>query len=51
MKSLSVTIQIKAIEQYFPPTGSSVGKVPDYRAEGRGFKPRPDQKPGSLNNC
>ena len=30
-----------------PPTGSSVGKAPDYRAGGRGFKPRPDQKTGS----
>ena len=26
---------------------SSVGKGPDYRAGGRGFEPRPDQKPGS----
>ena len=27
----------------------SVGRVPDYRAGDRGFKPRPDQHPGSLN--
>ena len=25
-----------------------VGRVPDYRAGGRGFKPRPDQHSGSL---
>ena len=31
------------------PVGS-VGRVPDYRAGGRGFKPRPDQHSGSLNN-
>ena len=31
------------------PVGS-VGKVPDYRAGGRGFKARPDQHSGSLNN-
>ena len=30
---------------------SSVGRAPDYRAGGRGFKPRPDQHSGSLNNC
>ena len=29
---------------------SSVGRVPDYRAGGRGFKHRPDQHSGSLNN-
>ena len=29
---------------------SSVGRVPDYRAGGRGFKPRPDHHLGSLNN-
>ena len=29
---------------------SSVGRVPDYRAGRRGFKPRPDQHSGSLNN-
>ena len=29
---------------------SSVGRVPDYRAGGCGFKPRPDQHSGSLNN-
>ena len=28
----------------------SVGWVPDYRAGGRGFEPRPDQHLGSLNN-
>ena len=27
-----------------------VGRVPDYRAGGRGFKPRPDHHSGSLNN-
>ena len=31
------------------PVGS-VGRVPDYRAGGRGFKPRPDHHSGSLNN-
>ena len=31
------------------PVGS-VGRVPDYRAGGRGFKPRSDQHSGSLNN-
>ena len=31
------------------PVGS-VGRVPDYRAGGRGFKPRPDQHSRSLNN-
>ena len=31
------------------PVGS-VGRVPDYRAGGRGFKPPPDQHSGSLNN-
>ena len=31
------------------PVGS-VGRVPDYRAGGRGFKARPDQHSGSLNN-
>ena len=31
------------------PVGS-VGRAPDYRAGGRGFKPRPDQHSGSLNN-
>ena len=31
------------------PVGS-VGRVPDYRAGGRGFKSRPDQHSGSLNN-
>ena len=31
------------------PVGS-LGRVPDYRAGGRGFKPRPDQHSGSLNN-
>ena len=31
------------------PVGS-VGRVPDYRAGGRGFKPRPEQHSGSLNN-
>ena len=30
---------------------SSVGRVPDYRAGGRGFKPRPDQHLRSLNKC
>ena len=30
------------------PVGS-VGRVPDYHAGGRGFKPRPDQHSGSLN--
>ena len=29
---------------------SSVGRVPDYRAGGRGFKPRPDHLSGTLNN-
>ena len=29
---------------------SSVGRVPDYRARGREFKPRPDLHSGSLNN-
>ena len=29
------------------PVGS-LGRVPDYRAGGRGFKPRPDQHSGSL---
>ena len=29
---------------------SSIGKAPDHRAGGRGFEPRPDHKPGSLNN-
>ena len=29
---------------------SSVGRVPDYRAGGRGFKPRPDHHSGSLND-
>ena len=29
---------------------SSVGRVPDYRAGGRWFKPRPDHHSGSLNN-
>ena len=29
---------------------SSVGRVPDYRAGGRRFKPRPDLHSGSLNN-
>ena len=29
---------------------SSVGRAPDCRAGGRGFKPRPDQHSGSLNN-
>ena len=29
---------------------SSVGWASDYRAGGRGFKPRPDQHSGSLNN-
>ena len=29
---------------------SSVGRAPVCRAEGRGFKPRPDQHSGSLNN-
>ena len=28
----------------------SVGRVPDYCAGGRGFKPQPDQHTGSLNN-
>ena len=28
----------------------SVGRVPDLRAGGRGFKARPDQHSGSLNN-
>ena len=27
---------------------SSVGRVPDYRAGGRGFEPRPDHHSGSL---
>ena len=27
-----------------------VGRAPDYRAGGRGFKLRPDQHSGSLNN-
>ena len=31
------------------PVGS-VGRVPDYRAGGRVFKPRPDHHLGSLNN-
>ena len=31
------------------PVGS-VGRIPDYRAGGRGFKPWPDQHSGSLNN-
>ena len=35
--------------QYRRPV-SSVGRVPDYRAGGRGFKHRPDQHSGSLNN-
>ena len=30
---------------------SSVGRAPVCRAGGRGFKPRPDQHSGSLNNC
>ena len=29
---------------------SSVGRAPVCRAGGRGFKPRPDQNSGSLNN-
>ena len=29
---------------------SSVGRVPNSRAGGRGFKPQPDQHSGSLNN-
>ena len=29
-------------------TVSSVGRVPDYRAGGRGFEPRPDHHSGSL---
>ena len=28
----------------------SIGRAPDYRAGGRGFKLRPDQHSGSLNN-
>ena len=31
------------------PVGS-VGRASDYRAGGRGFKPRPDQHSGSLSN-
>ena len=29
---------------------SSVGRAPDCRAGGHGFKPQPDQYSGSLNN-
>ena len=29
---------------------SSIGRVPDSRAGGRGYKPQPDQQSGSLNN-
>ena len=38
------------MEQCFRRPVSSVGRVPDYRAGGRGFKPQPDQHSGSLNN-
>ena len=41
--------QIKKTPKNSRPVGS-VGCVPDYRAGGRGFEPRPDQHSGSLNN-
>ena len=39
-------------DAYFPFTDrlASVGRVPGYRAGGRGFKPRPEQHAGSLKH-
>ena len=42
-------IMKRIFKQNRRPVGS-VGRVPDYCAGGRGFKPRPDHHSGSLNN-
>ena len=50
------TTYLNVFKQVFPDCAldrrpiSSVGRAPDCRAGGRGFKPRPDQHSGSLNN-
>ena len=43
-------VESMLIESFDRRPVSSVGRVPDYRAGGRGFKSQPDQHSGSLNN-
>ena len=44
----SVITCSRCVSNDLPMNRRSVGRVPDYRAGGRGFKPRPDQHSGSL---
>ena len=46
----SAVIQVQGRTKPRSKPVSSVGRVPDYRAGGRGFKLQPEHHSGSLNN-